>query len=296
MKIAILGASSQIARDLTKLLVADKQKQLYLFGRQTPFLDYQEFARHTYDVVINFVGAGNPQKTAAMGCAILDITAQYDQLALTYLTSHPACKYIFLSSGAAYGGEFDQPVTAETNAIINFNSLKSQDWYSVAKLYAECRHRALSDFYIYDIRVFNYFSHTQDMSARFLITDIIRAIKSNIFLEISSDYIVRDFITPTDFCHLIDCIIKSPPSNMAIDCYTKAPIDKPTLLEVMHDHFDLKYKVTDKSAAVNATGLKPHYYSLNRSAEKLGYLPQKTSIEGIVDETKKLFAVSGFKK
>jgi hypothetical protein len=43
-------------------------------------------------------------------------------------------------------------------------------------MHAEAKHRALFNFSIVDVRVFNYFSHTQDMNARFLITDIVRAI------------------------------------------------------------------------------------------------------------------------
>jgi hypothetical protein len=46
--------------------------------------------------------------------------------------------------------------------------------------------------------VFNYFSHTQDMNARFLITDIVRAIKNKKIFKTSADNIVRDFITPLD--------------------------------------------------------------------------------------------------
>jgi hypothetical protein len=41
-------------------------------------------------------------------------------------------------------------------------------------LHAEAKHRALFNFSIVDVRVFNYFSHTQDMNARFLITDNLR--------------------------------------------------------------------------------------------------------------------------
>lgn len=287
-KIAILGASSQIAQDVISHLSKNSANQLFLYARNhnadKSCFSFELFPKQKYDLVINFIGSGNPKKTYEMGSSIFDVTYQYDELVIKYIKKNPNCKYIFLSSGAAYGGDFEKPVTSETKAEVNFNTLKAQDWYSVAKLYAECRHRALSEYYIYDVRVFNYFSHTQDMSARFLMSDIIRAIKSNTVLETSPDYIVRDFITPTDFCQLIERIIKSEPRNMAIDCYTKAPIDKPVLLKTMQEHFGLQFKVSEQSNSVNATGLKPHYYSLNKVAEMLGYSPKLTSLEGLLEQ------------
>ena len=74
---------------------------------------------------------------------------------------------------------------------------------------------------------------------------------------------------------------------MAIDCYTKAPIDKPRLLKIMYEQFSLKFEVSEKSNSVNATGLKPHYYSLNKVAETLGYSPKLSSEEGLLEQTNK---------
>jgi len=36
---------------------------------------------------------------------------------------------------------------------------------------------------------------------------------------------------------------------------------------------------------VNATGSKPHYYSLNRQAAELGYHPAYSSLDGVVAES-----------
>ena len=299
--IAILGATSQIAKDLIISFSTEADKHLHLFARRPDEVatwlkdaglserylvdDYAVFGTQEFDAILNFVGIGNPAQAAAMGASIIDVTLQYDELVINYLLLHPACRYIFLSSGAAYGTSFDAPVNTKTKATIDINKLQPQDCYGVAKLHAESRHRALSEYYIYDVRVFNYFSHTQDLSASFLMSDIIRAIKSNTVLETSPDYIVRDFITPPDFCRLIECIIKSEPRNMAIDCYTKAPIDKPALLKTMQDHFGLQFKVSEKSNSDNATGLKLHYYSLNKLAETLGYSPRLSSVEGLIEQT-----------
>lgn len=309
--IAILGATSQIAKDLIISFSVEAEKHLHLFSRRpgdvTKWLkdvglsehyqvdDYVAFGKQEFDAILNFVGIGNPAQALAMGASIIDITLQYDELALNYLRQHPTCSYIFLSSGAAYGSSFDAPVNADTKAIIDINKLQTQDWYGIAKLHAECRHRSLSHFPIVDIRVFNYFSSTQDIEASFLIADIARAIRDKTVLKTSSDYMVRDYIGPTDFHHLVSLILKSPARNGVVDCYTKAPIDKPTLLASMQDKFGLRYELMETDVTINATGKKPYYYSLDRRAEDFSYQPELTSLENIIIQLEKILIKSALR-
>jgi nucleoside-diphosphate-sugar epimerase len=254
--------------------------------------DFATFAQHEFDAVMNFVGVGNPAQAVAMGNTIFDVTLRFDELVLDYLRTHPDCRYLFLSSGAAYGSNFTEPANRDTPALIDLNHLKSQDWYGVAKLHAECRHRAHPDLAIIDIRVFNYFSHTQDMSARFLITDILRAIRDNTVLQTSSDFMVRDYLHPSDFYALVTALLNAPAGNAAVDCYSLAPVDKPTLLATMQEKFGLRYEMSHAAASVNATGSKPHYYSLNKRAAEFGYQPTKTSLQGIAQEAKAMLVRS----
>jgi len=302
MRIAILGATSQIARDLIVSFSAAEDKHLHLFARRPdevtkwlamigltgryPVDDFPEFSRQGFDVVINFVGVGNPAQAVAMGNAIFDITLRFDEMVLDYLHAHPACRYLFLSSGAVYGSNFNEPANRETPAVVAINNLASHEWYGVAKLHAECRHRAYPELAIIDIRVFNYFSRTLDISARFLITDILRAIRDNSVLRTSPDYIVRDFMHPSDFYKLVSALLAAPATNAAADCYTLAPIDKLTLLAAMQEKFGLQYEITAATTAVNATGVKPHYYSLNKRAADFGYTPSLTSLDGVLREAK----------
>jgi nucleoside-diphosphate-sugar epimerase len=302
MKIAILGATSQIARDLILSFSQEGGNELYLFARRTeevegwlaanglkdryPVADLSGFGKQDFDAVINFVGAGDPAQIASMGSSILDITLHFDEMVLNYLASHPACRYLFLSSGAAYGSNFSEPARRDTPAIIKINDFAPYEWYGVAKLHAECRHRAHPDLCIFDIRVFNYFSRTQDIDARFLITDMLRAIRDKTVLKTSPDYIVRDFLHPSDFHNLVNALLSAQPNNAAVDCYSKEPIDKPTLLAAMRENFGLNYEVAGQSAAINATGSKPHYYSENRRAAEFGYLPALTSLQGVLQESR----------
>lgn len=305
MRIAILGATSQIAKDLVLSFRGQSRYELVLFARQPEavlkWLDNLDFARgyavaniaafstnEHFDAIINFIGVGNPAQAAAMGASIFDVTLKFDEMALDYMFQHPSCRYIFLSSGAAYGASFDAPVNEKSMATIAINNLRPQDWYAVAKLYAECRHRSLPHLSIVDIRVFNYFSHTQDLEARFLMTDILRAIRDNVVLQTSSDFIVRDFLHPTDFNLLVTALLSASASNAVVDCYSRAPIDKPSLLTAMKDEFGLRYEITEARGSVNATGIKPHYYSLNMRAADFGYYPSLTSLEGIRQEMRKI--------
>ena len=301
MKIAILGATSQIAQDLILSFSKNQHYDFSLFGRNVELLEkwinsenlsdkyqiqeYSEFDNHQkFDVIINFVGIGDPIKAKNMGSDIFKITEQYDDMALDYIKQHKETKYIFLSSGVVYGSSYQEPVNKDTVATVDINNLKSTDWYAISKLYVEAKHRSLSELSIVDVRVFNYFSHTQDMSARFLITDIVRAIKNKEVFKTSADNIVRDFITPPDFYRLIQAIIDFKPINTALDCYTKSPVSKFDLLNELKDEFGLKYEIDKSVNIVNATGVKINYYSTNYKAKSVGYSPQNTSLEGVTTE------------
>lgn len=304
MRIAILGATSQIAKDLIVSMASAGEHQLLLFARRPdevsrwlasvelsgryPIADFTEFSLHKYDAIINFVGVGNPALTAAMGNAIFDITLRFDDMVLGYLQNHPTCCYLFLSSGAAYGSRFNAPATRETPSVIPLNQLSPQDWYGVAKLHAECRHRAYPELAIIDLRVFNYCSGTQDIEARFFITDILRAIRDDRVLQTSSDEMKRDFIHPIDFHQLVEVLLAAMPVNTVVDCYSLAPIDKPSLLAAMQDRFGLKYETTITTVSVNATGAKPCYYSQNTRAADFGYSPRLTSLEGVLQASAQL--------
>lgn len=301
MNIAILGATSQIAKDFILSISEHTKYFLTLFARRPEavnewlemvkgphaytILDFDSFKESlNYDVVINFVGVGDPAQALEMGYSIFDTTLKFDELVISYLKNHPQCRYIFISSGAAYGSNFNKCATEKTFAQIPINNFQTQDWYGLAKLYAECRHRALRHFSIVDIRIFNYFSHTQNIDARYLIADIIRAIKNKTVLQTSAENIVRDFISPIDFFNLIYSILNAPPTNEVVDCYSKSPVDKFTLLEAMCKRYSLRYDFIKSESLINATGVKPCYYSLNRRAETFGYTPIGTSLENLEKE------------
>lgn len=299
--LALLGANSQIARDLIAAMGA-QGRRLQLYVRDVPAMQawlrerqlqdcatahgYDAYDALPHDAVLNFVGVGDPRRAVEMGSSIFDVTRKFDELALEGLKRNPGRRYLFLSSGAVYGDVFQQPVTAASRAAFAINAVTQQDWYAVAKLHAEVRHRAWADAPIVDLRVFNYFSRTQDLSARFFVTDLLRAIRAGETVRVSADFMMRDFMHPSDFHQLVERVLAAPPANTAIDCYSAAPVDKPTLLQSLRERFGLRYEMAPPSATVtvNATGAKPHYYSLNRKAETFGYVPAYSSLAGVVEE------------
>lgn len=307
-KIAILGATSQIAKDLILSFVNENNIELSLFARSPERVQdwlsnikfsgacsiagLSEFGTQEFDAVINFIGVGNPAQAQAMGKEIFDVTLQYDQVVLDYLQKYPDCKYIFMSSGAAYGSDFIEPATHDKPATFYLNSLSPHEWYGIAKFYTECRHRARPELNIVDIRVFNYFSSTQDINARFLITDILRAVRDKNVFKTTPDNIIRDYLHPTDFYQLVCLILSASHANTALDCYSKAPIDKLNLLNLMRDSFGLQYVLVEENVTVNATGGKPNYYSLNRRAADFGYKPKFSSLDGLIKECSQLLTIN----
>ncbi len=302
-RIAIVGASSQIAMDLIRSFVSNGRSDLLLYVRDakvmTAWLEanglaaacsvhlHESYGELPHDAVLNFVGVGDPRRAAEMGAAIFEITSQFDDRVLDDLERHPKRRYLFLSSGAVYGNAFVEPATARTEARIPVNDVQPQDWYAAAKLHAEMRHRSRPHLSIVDLRVFNYFSRTQDIEARFFATDIVRALRDGRVLRASPDYMVRDFLHPADFHRLVEAVLDAPARNCAVDCYTREAVDKPTLLHAMQTHFGLEVEVAPASTqvAVNATGTKAHYYSLNRIAADFGYQPTYSSLDGVIAET-----------
>ena len=303
--IAIVGASSSIAKDLIRAIYLADSYSLYLYVRDVAgmkawlahegfssrydVLPYSCYGELAHDTVINFIGVGDPSRAAAMGASIFEVTADYDRMILSELKKNPHRKYLFLSSGAAYGRSFSVPVDEGTQAVVPINAISPLDYYSVAKLYAEVQHRGYQDLSIIDVRVFNYFSRYQSLDARFFIADIVNAIIDGRKLTVSSDAMVRDFIHPADFYSLIECLICAPAGNMAIDCYSLEPVEKIAMLEAMSESFGLDYEIIPGAVqSINATGTKPNYYSRSRKAADFGYQPKYSSLEGLTLEVSAL--------
>jgi nucleoside-diphosphate-sugar epimerase len=300
MHIAILGATSQIARDFALSCARQGQHELHLFARRPQAVagwlvaaghpgryvaaDYAAFAQDThYDALINFVGAGNPATVTAMGSSIFDVTAHYDDLALAYLQRQPQCRYLFLSSGAVYGGNFAAPVSSATPASVPLNDLQTRDWYGLAKLCAELKHRRQANLPIIDVRLFGYFSRSQEATATYFLSDIVRSLQQGSELSVGAANILRDYLHPDDFHQLVFRLLDNPPANLALDIYSCAPVAKFDLLAALAARFGLDYRI-DTAGGAPSGNEKMNYYSLDRRAGTFGYQPTRSSLQTVLDE------------
>jgi nucleoside-diphosphate-sugar epimerase len=260
------------------------------------YLPYSAFnAGVVYDVIINFIGLGCPKKIRNAADELIDVANYYDTLILNYLAIQSSCKYIFISSGVVYGENFLEPIPESGKAIIDGPLELGLSNYAISKISCERRHRNFENFGIIDLRVFSYFNAGYDPSSTFFMSQICNAIRNNEVLIVSADKMVRDYIHPSDFCALIDGIINFQPINTVVDCYSREPIEKITLLENFKNEFGLKYVIQNSDNTHSIFTNKTNYYSLFTNAKKFGYKPNYSSLDGLILECKKLFSLVGTK-
>lgn len=300
--IAILGASSHIAKGLILGLHGTVQNELFLFARSPEpvklFLvsigagdsqllkvkTFTEFSDHDFDVIINCVGIGNPAKLANELVSIFKLTEEFDNLVLNYLKGHSKTLYINFSSGAAYGTDFSAPVNVASQAIFNINTITASEYYGIAKIHSEAKHRAMKDYNIVDLRVFGYFSRFIDLKEKFLLSEIVASVQKGQTFVTDARNIVRDFVTPHDLLRLIEICISQECINDVLDVYSAQPTTKFDIINHFAKHHDLKYIVEETYTPFSVTGSKDHYYSKNDRATLMGYIPTFSSIDGIESE------------
>lgn len=301
-KIALLGATGYIGKSLLYEFFDDSEKvELFLFSRSkdkvkvllkdkpksliAKVYSFVEFSLHDYDVVINCTGIGSPVVLNEQPESIFKVTEEIDNMVLAYLSEKPKTLYINLSSGAVYGDNFQKPITKETKTILNINNIS--EYYSIAKINAEAKHRAIRNLNIVDLRVFAFFSRFVDDSSGFLMSEIINCIKNRKVFKTNNENIVRDYISPKDLFLLIKSVMKKKNINDFFDVYSLKPVKKFELLASLEKKYKLKYSINKASKNVGVLSKKV-YYSKDRKLKKIGYLPKLSSLEGIEVEIDKM--------
>ncbi|NVN98805.1 MAG: NAD-dependent epimerase/dehydratase family protein [Geobacteraceae bacterium] len=304
MRVAILGATSHIAKSLILEFHKTGECELYLFARSLnsvqSFLEsigaansllikiksFSEFSDNDYEAVINCVGIGNKATLANEFSSIFNITEMFDDLVLTYLQKHQQTYYINFSSGAAYGVDFSVPVDVTSQSKFNLNSIADSEYYGIAKINSEAKHRVFKQLNIIDLRVFGYFSRFIDLNDKYLLSDIINCLKNNLVFVTGPGTIVRDFVHPQDLFSLIKACLKVNQINDVFDVYSARPATKFEIIDHFVLHHGLKYSVETSYVALNVTGAKDCYYSNNFKASSIGYEPKFSSMDGIKEEIK----------
>ena len=300
-KVAILGATSHIAKGLIVNFSKNPKASLFLFTRSINklnrflslmklpkkdiyCLDFNRFLNGGYDVVINCVGKRTPSDMEKGEDNIFRLTEQFDNLCIDYLRKHKGVLYINFSSGAVYGREFYSAAGAGSKNQISVNEINESYYYSIAKLNSEAKHRSYQDLRIIDLRVFAYFSRFIDLKTKYLITEIINSIISKSVFRTGENNIVRDYVGAEDLFSLVCQCIKNG-TNDAYDVYSRAAVEKFEILRSFHKKFGLLYEISETISPPSITGTKDMYYSTNKKARELGYAPKYDSIGLLMKET-----------
>jgi len=303
LKIAILGATSHLAKGLIYNFLNDDKFSLSLYtrniGQVNSFIDsigktgsknysviyeYDDFLNYSYDLIINCTGAGTYKKLDGKFSSFFTITEKYDNLCIQSLLNYPGSLYISFSSGAVYGRGLSKPVNENTSNKLRVNHLKPEDFYTIARLNAENKHRAFNNLKIVDLRIFSYFSRFIDLADGYFIAEIIDSIINNRILITNKSNIVRDYVHPEDIFSLILKCAEKDFINEAFDVMSAKPIDKYEILDFFSRKYDLKYEMNDEYEHVNSTGTKIVYYSRYNKASMIGFKPGYTSAEAIKSE------------
>ncbi|MBO4632081.1 MAG: NAD(P)-dependent oxidoreductase [Lentisphaeria bacterium] len=295
--VIILGGTSHIAKGLIGRFLKQPDFRIEWFGRSAErmeaFLDseqlsgniavhggYEDFFSVRCDALINCVGAGTPDKLKDDYTLWFFVLEKYDNLCLDYLKQiNPAALYVDFSSGAIYGRD-----PGGTGYRIDPNRIQPPDYYALAKLYSEAKHRANLDLNIVDIRIFSYFSRYADPDSGYLMTDILKAVLKHDVLKTTGQDLVRDYISPDDLFALIQCCQARPKINTAFDAFSRKPASKLEILSAFQEKFGLRTEIADLgSGSPNSTASV--YIPRNHTAETIGFKPRFTALDGLIRET-----------
>ena len=297
--VAVLGATSHIARGLISRWSREGRVRLTLFARRSlpdavrhsapgarevVGFDGPE-AREPFDLIVNCVGAGSPGSPGFDRANWFTVLEEFDRRALAMLRCNPAGLLISFSSGAIYGRGADFPAGAGTVNRVAVNRVPPEEYYGIVRLFLETRHRALAHLNIVDLRIFAYFSRYAEPSAGYLATDIWRAIRDGEELSVAPGEAVRDYIDPGDLFRLVEmCRLHAAGLNRAIDARSTAPVGKFELLEHCRERFGLRFSVRGGVPA-SPNGECSRYFSEWRQADlESWWSPRFSALEAVENE------------
>lgn len=308
LKIAIMGATSHIAKGLIYNFLQSEEDKLYLFIRKISkvkevhrFLNsiettgakkciiykgYNDFSRYSYDAIINCIGVGTISRLQGDYTKYFTVTEEYDNLVINYLKRHSKTLYISFSSGAIYGKEFLKPADDNTKNCFQVNNITPEEYYSIARLNVETKHRAFKNLNIVDLRLFSYFSRFADLRDDYFIIEIIKCVLDKKLFKTDKSNIIRDYLHPRDLFSAIKRCIEIGKINGAFDIVSRKPASKWEIINYFSSEYDLKYKIIPSFKYTSATGSKKKYYSASKNALYIGYRPKFTSMDTIKEESK----------
>ena len=297
MNIAILGSNSMIAMDIYKMFVQHTSHDVFMFSRNPSlnkskydidFLDYAKLQDFDYELIINFIGAGDQNKLILEKNNIISTSIKYDQMVMNYLVKNSKTKYIYISSGSVYLSDFNNPAKENDSIKICKSDLINEEKnYQYSKVIPELVHLAERDLNIVNLRIFNYVSNSININQSFLVSQIFKSIVDKKTFECNEVNIYRDFISDTELFEIINLVNDYNFINDSFDCYSKKPISLYELLNLMKQLYNLNYNFL-QTEIINETGIKLNYFSDSHDLLKIGYKPKRTSAEIITSVAKEI--------
>ncbi len=305
-KIAILGSTSHIAKGLINNFLQSGEFSLHLYTTSLDKLcnflgsigksadkdcivhkGYENFNKSSYDVIINCVGVGTYNKLQGNYSNYFIVTEEYDNLVIDYLcNNYSEALYISISSGAVYGRAFSKPVEKNTMNCIDVNHINTEDYYGIARLNSEAKHRAFKNLRIVDLRIFSYFSRFIDLTDGYFITEVMDCILNKKLLVTNDMNFIRDYVHPEDLFSMIRKCMDAGKINVAFDVTSAKPVEKREILDYFSLEYGLKYEISRSLSHVSATGSKNIYCSNYNNAACIGYKPAFSSMDAIEQESK----------
>jgi nucleoside-diphosphate-sugar epimerase len=302
MRIAILGAGSYVSRAILPYLLRRSDWEALLYTRAPDHLKDWAVERHLpaerisieasdgfggrpFDVVVNLIGAGDPRLVVRMADGILAVTAEWDERVLQQMRKRPSARYLFASSGAAAGGDFDAPRTQ--GAALRRPA--AHDHYARAKADAEERHRELGDLAITDLRLYSFYSADMGAELGYLVCSMLQNVLDRSTFVSDQHDIARDYLHPEDLSTAIMAVLRSTPQNVAFDLASLGPVRKVDLLRRFERQFGLKWKIRPADSPPN----KMNYYSEDISVRALGFEPTFSAIEAVLEQATAFLARTG---
>lgn len=307
--VAIMGATSHIAKTLIERFLRHGGFRLHLYTRSPRRLGaflaaglaaegncvvhkgYSRLLAGRHDVLINCVGVGTGAKLRGDYTKWFTVSEEYDNLALSCLKSRPAgTLYISFSSGAVYGSCLSAPAGKDTANILKVNNISSADYYGIARLNSEAKHRSFSGLNIVDLRVFSYFSRHIDLSDGYFMSELVNAALRGKEFRTTAGNIRRDYVHPDDLFRLVCKCMAAGRLNAAFDVYSARPVSKSGILAFFKRRYGVVPVKSRAPGKGSATGAKNLYYSSFHSAGRLGYAPRFTSLRTIMAESEAIIS------
>ncbi len=242
----------------------------------------------SYKLIINCIGVWKPNILKEIWWKIIFLTEKYDNLIIDYLKKNKETLYVHMSSWAVYKGNFSKAIDSDTHTNININNIDDSYYYFTSKLYAEIKHRSLSDLKIVDLRIFSFYSQFIDIDASFFMSQLIKSIKNKTPFQTNTHDFIRDFISPFSLFTIILKLLQKKHINTWFDVVSDAPITKNEILDLLQKKYTLTIKYTDINFDTISWKKDIYYSKSTKLKNTIWEYTDISSQDTIIEETNKI--------